>query len=163
MSFDLSKAVLRPNEGEVLAVGPPDIGQIIIKVDPRNTGETRLAMGVQVLEPGGVIPVHLHEGLEELIFVYAGHGKTIVAEDEVELVPGTTLYVPRQVWHGITNTGQEPLRLTWTVCPPGLENFFREMGRPVIKGEAAPTPTGPPDLDAVVRMAARHGLKLKLD
>jgi oxalate decarboxylase/phosphoglucose isomerase-like protein (cupin superfamily) len=163
MSFDLSKAVLRPNEGEVLAVGPPDVGQIIIKVDPRNTGETRLAMGVQVLEPGGVIPVHLHDGLEELIFVYAGHGKTIVAENEVDLVPGTTLYVPRQVWHGITNTGQEPLRLTWTVCPPGLENFFREMGRPVIKGEPAPAPSGPPDLDAVVRIAARHGLKLKLD
>lgn len=162
MSFDLSKSVLSPEDGEALAVGPPDTGRIIIKVDPRNTGETRLAMGIQVLEPGGVIPVHLHEGLEELVFVYAGVGKSVIGDDEVELVPGTTLYVPRRVWHGITNSGPEPLRLTWTVCPPGLENFFREMGRPIMKGEP-PAPPSPPDLDAVVRMAARHGVRLKLD
>jgi oxalate decarboxylase/phosphoglucose isomerase-like protein (cupin superfamily) len=162
MSFDFSKAILRPNDGELLAVGPPDIGQIIIKVDTKNTSESRSAMGIQVLEPGGVIPVHLHEGMEELIFIYAGSGKTIVADDEVDLVPGTTLYVPRNVWHGITNTGTEPLRMTWTVCPPGFEDFFREVGRPVVKGETAPPSPSHPDLDAIVRTAARHGLTLKL-
>ena len=102
----------------------------------------------------------LGRGAEELIFVYAGRGTAVVRDDEVELVPGTTLYVPRQVWHGITNTGAEPLGLTWTVCPPGLENFFRELGRLVVKGEPPP---GPPDLSALVRMAQRHGVRLKLD
>jgi uncharacterized RmlC-like cupin family protein len=119
-------------------------------------------MGIQMLEPEGVIPVHLHEGMEELIFIYGGQGKTIVGENEVELVPGTTLYVPRNVWHGITNTGNEPLRMTWTVCPPGFENFFREVGRPVITGQPVSPPQAPPDLDAIVTLASRHGLKLKL-
>jgi mannose-6-phosphate isomerase-like protein (cupin superfamily) len=163
MSFNLSKLVLQPDEGEVLVVGPPATGQIIIKIDPNNTGETRLAMGVEVIEPEGFIPVHLHEGLEELFFFYAGQGKAVIEDHEVELIPGTTLYVPRQVWHGITNTGVEPLRFTWTVCPPGLENFFRELGQPVVKGElgGAPPP-GPPDLDALVKIAERHGMRMKV-
>jgi mannose-6-phosphate isomerase-like protein (cupin superfamily) len=162
MSFDLSKMVLQPDEGETLIVGPPATGKIIIKIDPKNTGEMRLAMGTGELAPGAAIPVHLHEGLEELVFVYAGQGKGIIGDDEAELGPGTTIYVPRQAWHGITNTGTETLRMTWTVCPPGLENFFREMGRPVIKGAAAPAPAGPPDLQAFVAMAQRHGVKIKL-
>jgi mannose-6-phosphate isomerase-like protein (cupin superfamily) len=164
MTFDLSKWVLQPEEGEALAFGPPASGDVIIKVDPANTGEPRFAFGTERLDPGGRIRAHLHEGLEELLFIYAGRGTAIVADQEVEIVPGTTLYVPRNVWHGITNTADEPLRLTWTVCPPGLEDYFRELGTPLINGQ--PAPNGPPvprDLDAVIRIAARHRTRLKLD
>ena len=82
MSFNLSKLVLRPDEGEPLVFGPPAAGQIIIKIDPKNTGETRLAMGVEVIEPEGIIPIHLHEGLEELFFIYAGRGKAVIEDQE---------------------------------------------------------------------------------
>jgi len=164
MSFDLSKLVLQPDEGECLIVGPTLARHVIVKVDARNTGETRLAMGVQLLEAGGVIGVHLHEGLEELIFVYGGRGRAVIEDEEVELVPGTTLYVPRQVWHGLENTGDEPLRLTWTVCPPGLENYFRERSTHFARPEAGATePPAPLDPDTLARMAARHGTRLRPD
>jgi hypothetical protein len=38
MPFDLSKLVLRPDDEEALVVGPPAVGRIIIKADPRNAG-----------------------------------------------------------------------------------------------------------------------------
>jgi mannose-6-phosphate isomerase-like protein (cupin superfamily) len=159
MSFDLSKSVLQPDDGEAIIVGPPAAGKIIIKIDPKNTDEPKLAMGVETIAPQGFIPIHFHEGLEELFFFYGGHGKAVVADHEVELVEGTTLYVPRRVWHGITNTGSEPLRFTWTVCPPGLENFFRELGQTVYKQEPS---AGPPDLDTIVALAKQHGVIMKV-
>jgi len=162
MSFDLAKMVLQPDEGESLIVGPTAARRVIIKIAPKNTGEARLAMGVQLLEAGGVIGVHLHEGLEELIFVYGGRGKAIIQDDEVELVPGTTIYVPRRVWHGITNTGNEPLRLTWTVCPPGLEDYFRERNTRFVHVEPDQTaPARSLDHDLLAKMAERHGMKLR--
>jgi hypothetical protein len=52
MNIDLSKHVLLPGQGEVITLGPPNSGKIIILVDPKNTGETRFCMLMQELDPG---------------------------------------------------------------------------------------------------------------
>ena len=108
MNIDLSKYVLTPGQGEVITLGLPNSGKIIILVDPKNTGETRFCMLIQELDPGAVVPVHLHEREEQILFFYSGHGKAILGETEMEVHPGTTVYSPRQVWHGFSNTGTSP-------------------------------------------------------
>ena len=153
MNVNLSKYVVLPGQGEVINLGPPNSGQIIILVDPKNTGETRFCMLIQVLDPGGVVPVHLHEREEQILFFYAGRGKAILGDTEMEVSPGTTVYSPRQVWHGFTNTGTEPLCVLETTSPPGSENVFREVSQL----------STPPDPETVGQILAKYGARFKLD
>lgn len=152
MNNDLSRYIVPPGQGEVLELGPPNAGKIIITVDPKNTGETRFCMLVQMLNPGGVVPVHLHEREEQILFFYAGHGTASLDDREMEVHPGTTVYVPRQRWHGFTNTGTEPLCVFETTSPPGPENAFRELS------QLAPSS----DMDTPLQIAAKYGVKVKL-
>jgi len=46
--------------------------------------------------------------------------------------------------HKIINTGARELKMTWTMTPPGLETYFRKIGRPRKAGEAPPAPFDPP-------------------
>jgi mannose-6-phosphate isomerase-like protein (cupin superfamily) len=151
MSLDLSRYIVPPGQGEVLELGPPNAGKIIITVDPKNTGETRFCMLIQVLNPGGVVPVHLHEREEQILFFYAGCGTASLDDKEMEVRPGTTVYVPRQMWHGFTNTGPEPLCVFETTSPAGPENAFRELS------QLAPSS----DMSALLQIAAKYGVKLK--
>jgi mannose-6-phosphate isomerase-like protein (cupin superfamily) len=151
MSVNLSKYVMTPGQGEVITLGPPNAGKIIILVDPKNTGETRFCMLIQVLNPGAVVPVHLHEREEQILFFYAGHGKATLDDKDMEVSPGTTVYVPRQVWHGITNTGAEPLCILETTSPPGPENAFREVGQIAAAS----------DKETLIAIAAKYGARFK--
>jgi mannose-6-phosphate isomerase-like protein (cupin superfamily) len=151
MSINLSKYVMTPGQGEVIDLGPPNAGKIVILVDPKNTGEMRFCMLIQVLDPGAVVPVHLHEREEQILFFYAGHGKATLDDKEMEVNPGTTVYVPRQVWHGITNTGVEPLYILETTSPPGPENAFRELGQIAATADKA----------TLIAIAARYGARFK--
>jgi mannose-6-phosphate isomerase-like protein (cupin superfamily) len=142
---------MTPGQGEVITLGPPNAGKITILVDPKNTGETRFCMLIQELAPGAVVPVHLHEREEQILFFYAGHGKATLDGTELEVSPGTTVYVPRQVWHGITNTGTEPLYILETTSPPGPENVFREVSQL----------SAPADKETLVQIVAKYGARMK--
>jgi|GEM_PF-417227 len=122
--------VLQPDEGEVLLLRRPGGGKVTIKVDPQNTGSMRVAMGTQQMSLGYRIPLHRHEHQDEIIFVHQGKGKALLDQEEVDVEPGTTIYIPRGVWHGVENTSDEEAEIIWVVAPPGLENFFREAGAP---------------------------------
>ena len=115
--------VLQPNDGERLQ---RPSGEIVIKADPR-TGASRLAAGTQQLNIGAGIRVHRHEAEDEILWVQDGSGTAVVGETRKTVERGSFVYVPQGVWHGIENPGGE-MRLLWIVCPPGLEEFFREVG-----------------------------------
>ena len=51
MNMNLWKYVMTPGQGEVVTLGPPNSGKIIILVDPKNTGEARFCMLIQELDP----------------------------------------------------------------------------------------------------------------
>ena len=151
MSLDLSKYVLTPGQGEVITLGPPNSGKITILIDPKNTGEQRFCMLIQELDAGAVVPVHLHEREEQVLFFYSGHGKAILGDTEMEVHPGTTVYSPRQVWHGFTNTGTEPLCVLETTSPAGAENVFREIG--AIAAAASP--------ETLIAIATKYSVRFK--
>jgi mannose-6-phosphate isomerase-like protein (cupin superfamily) len=117
--------VLEPRDGETLSVRN---GEVVIKVDPR-TGSARFAMGTQTLRPGAGIGVHLHEKEDEILFVHSGKGLGVVGDDQAAVEPGSTIFIPHGVWHGVENPDGE-LSLVWVVSPPGLESFFRDSGSP---------------------------------
>jgi hypothetical protein len=67
-------------------------------------------------------------------------------------VPGTACFLGYDVVHEIVNDGPDELVMLWVISPPGLEAFFRAIGRPRAAGEPAPEPFDrPADVVAVER------------
>jgi hypothetical protein len=48
------------------------------------------------------------------------------------------ILIGRGLQHKVTNAGTEQMRLLWLITPPGLEDWFRAIGRPRTTGETPP-------------------------
>ena len=132
--------VLKPEEGESFWQPKPSTGYITSMVTPYNSPYDGFASGIQVLEPGGSVKMHAHERGHELIFVYEGEGYAIVDEERHELSKGSMMVMGRRVQHFVENTGDSQMRMMWVIFPPGLEDWFRAIGKPRTPGEPAPSP-----------------------
>jgi len=77
-----------------------------------------------------------------------------VGEHQAPVEPGSTIFIPHGVWHGVENPEGE-LSLIWFVSPPGLESFFRESGSPP---GAQPKNLTPEQLEDIRR---KHGMRTK--
>lgn len=49
-------------------------------------------------------------------------------EIEHAVMPGSMALVPRSVWHGLRNSGDEMLRMVFGYMLAGFEDYFREIG-----------------------------------
>src|SRR3989338_8804177 len=139
---------MEPNRDEVLKLGPPATGEVVIKVDPKRSGSA-FAMGTESLAPGAAIPVHRHLSQDEVLFIHKGQGRAALEETSMTVLPGIMLYVPSNAWHGLRNTGPWLLQFTWTSAPAGIEEFFGEVSRLGASSDAA----------AVQAVALRHGME----
>lgn len=80
------------------------------------TGE-KLQVTVMSIEPGDDIGLEVHEGIDQFIRIEEGEGLCQMGptEDnldfEREVEDDDAVFVPADVWHNITNTGDEPLKL----------------------------------------------------
>jgi quercetin dioxygenase-like cupin family protein len=101
-----------------------DGGRIVIKAGSA-TGSDSLALGTQQVMRGTGIPIHRHFQMDEAFFVLEGNGAVILNEQRHVLERGTTIFIPRNSWHGFENPDHE-LLLLWMVSPAGLDGFFRE-------------------------------------
>lgn len=119
--------VLAPDEGEVYLIGERQ-GRVTIKVDKREKGIDSLSLLTEDIVRGDGIPVHKHGAEEELIYVERGRGVLTFGDTEHDVVPGSMALVPRGVWHGLRNTGEEMLRMVFGYSPAGFEGYFREIG-----------------------------------
>ena len=108
-------------------------------------------MGTETLLPGAVIPEHRHLQQDEVLFVHKGQGRAMLDGHATTVVPGTVVFVPRQAWHSLRNTGTGALQVIWTAVPAGLEQFFRDYAR---LGPAA-------DTAAFQTLAQRYGIELR--
>jgi hypothetical protein len=61
-----------------------------------------------------------------------------------QIVPGTVCFLGHDAKHEIPNEGPHELVMLWLVSPPGLEDFFKAIGRPRTTGEPAPEPFARP-------------------
>jgi mannose-6-phosphate isomerase-like protein (cupin superfamily) len=92
------------------------------------------------LEPrGGQVPWHNQEQ-EEVYFVLAGTGEACLGEERTTLTAGQAAYIPPQVFHQLTNTGEEPLVMIYVYGPAGEVAHWRQEldGTLPRAGSAAP-------------------------
>ncbi|MFN3348033.1 cupin domain-containing protein [Pseudorhodoplanes sp.] len=121
--------VLGPEDGESIWQPKPSTGFIVNKINPYNSPFDNFSTGLQILEPGAHIRRHAHERQHEILFCYRGEGYAEIGEDRHELAEESMMLIGRGVQHKVVNTGTGQMRLLWIISPPGLEDWFRALGR----------------------------------
>ena len=80
------------------------------------TGDN-LQVTVMTIQPGDDIGLEIHEGIDQFLRIEQGTGicKMGPKEDELtfekEVKADYAIFVPRNTWHNVINTGKEPLKL----------------------------------------------------
>jgi hypothetical protein len=67
--------------------------------------------------------------MEEAFYILEGSGTFLLNDVPHAFERGSTIFIPRNSWHGFSNPDQE-LLLLWTMTPGGLDKFFRETCSP---------------------------------
>ncbi len=87
---------------------------------------TQFSMGYVTLEPdGGQVPWHNQEQ-EEVYFVVSGRGEMCLGEEKQELNTGQAVYIPRGVYHQLTNVGAETLFMIYCYGPAGDVDHWKQ-------------------------------------
>ncbi len=85
-------------------------------IDQKDSPSRRLTMGHTTVYPTGTTTGHTHGDMEEIYYVISGTGRMVVGEDEYDIRPGDSLYVPPGEFHTTIQTGILPLTLLWVTC-----------------------------------------------
>jgi quercetin dioxygenase-like cupin family protein len=144
--------VVQPGEAPSYWQPVPASGHADPTLFPASTGFEALAMGYQTIAPGCRVREHSHGDQVELQICFRGAGHVVVDGVSHPLAPGTACLLGYDVKHEIHNDGPDDLVMLWVITPPGLEDFFRAIGRPRRPGEPAPAPFArPPDTVSIER------------
>jgi quercetin dioxygenase-like cupin family protein len=119
--------VLNADEHETYLIGPRK-APVTLVIDKRKNGINNISFCYEDIFPEDRIPVHKHLNENELIFIQSGSGIFTLGDKEIEVKEGSAAFVPKNVWHGIKNTGKENIRMMFNFTPAGFENYFREIG-----------------------------------
>jgi quercetin dioxygenase-like cupin family protein len=144
--------VIQPGGGPSYWQPVPANGHADPALFPSNTHFEGLSMGFQTVAARSRIREHSHGDQIELQICFRGRGRVMVEGVAHPLAPGTACFLGYDVRHEIINESDDELVMLWVISPPGLEHFFREIGRPRVAGEEAPPPfQRPTDVVAIER------------
>src|SRR4029453_4818303 len=132
--------VVQPGGGPSFWQPVPANGHADPTLHPAVTRFEGLSMGYQTVAPGGSVREHSHGDQVELQICFRGSGRVMVDGVSHALRPGTACFLGYDVKHEIINDSDEDLVMLWVISPPGLEDFFRAVGRERKKGEPVPAP-----------------------
>ena len=148
------------NRTQGLAVSPSE-GKSVwlggLGVDFKIWGEQTqrlLAVVEHPMDPGRLVPPHVHSDEDEYSYVLEGVFGARVGDQELSAGLGTYLLKPRNVPHTFWNAGPKPARLVEMISPAGLERFFDELAEIFAAAGA-----GPPDQERLVELGARYKLR----
>jgi quercetin dioxygenase-like cupin family protein len=127
------------------------------------TGEDtqgRFALIEAVGRKGNSPPPHIHRREDETFYVLEGEVVVTVGGRTMKAVPGTMVYLPRNVPHTFA-VESEQARMLVLLTPAGFEGWFKEFSVP------APAMTLPPtteeayqDVQRMLEVAPRYGLEI---
>lgn len=141
--------ILEENDGEHRLrrpqgpVGSESVPEFIIKIDKLNGNAEDFYVGYEVLKPGGMIPFHKHHNSEEVVILEEGGATVTVGDKRSVTGPHAIVFIPKETWVSVANTGNIPIHLYGLFSHQGFENFLR--ARSVRPGEPL-TPLTPEEL-----------------
>src|SRR3954453_10037623 len=112
-SFDATPTdrVLRAEDGWV----DMDVRWLLTK---DTVGSEHSVFGITVFPPGAKHDIHRHPNAEEWEYLVSGHGIARVGDADVELGAGEVVFVPKNDYQGLENTGAAPAFMVWGYAGP---------------------------------------------
>jgi mannose-6-phosphate isomerase-like protein (cupin superfamily) len=128
--------------------------------------EGRLLQLVGSEPRGAASPLHVYRNADELYYVIDGEVTIFVGDERIEAQAGDVVLAPKGVPNAFV-VRSERAEVLVTFSPAGvkgpagvgLDGFFREIGIPVVDGEAPPQ-AAEPDPEEFSRKAARYGCEI---
>jgi quercetin dioxygenase-like cupin family protein len=148
---DIAPYVLGPADGEALWVRG---NRFTFKASGRDVGGGFAAVET-LLHPVAAAPAHRHDETDEALYVIEGELVVEVGEERFTAGPGSFGFLPRGIPHRYLPQEPGPVRVLWFLSPAGFEDFWREVGTPVVEGEDPPRPT-PPDAARMAELGGRY-------
>jgi quercetin dioxygenase-like cupin family protein len=118
------KIVIEAGEGASVSLGGVGVD---FKVPAGMTGGA-FSIVEHPLEPGRLIPPHIHYAEDELSYVLSGEIGVRIGDRDYVAGPGSYVFKPRNIPHTFWNAGPEPAHLIEVIWPAGFEDFFAELG-----------------------------------
>lgn len=122
--------LVRPEDGELVLDGP--VGAVVM-VPGRRTGGL-LSIVEHPVAPGGLVPPHVHEDVDEWSYVLTGEIGARIGDEELTAPAGSYVLKPRGIPHTFWNAGPAPARILEMITPAGFERFFAALGQALRSG-----------------------------
>jgi quercetin dioxygenase-like cupin family protein len=150
--------VVKPSEGRSVSLGGMGV---VFKVSGADTGGA-FAIVEHPIEPGRLVPPHVHLHEDEYSYVLEGTIGARVGDHEVAAGPGSYLFKPRGLMHTFWNVGPDPARILEVISPAGFEVYFAELAEagPGRRQELATKYGVTYSSDWVAGLISRYNLKL---
>ena len=118
------KIVTEAGEGESVWLGGVGVD---FKIPGEVTGGA-FSIVEHPLDPGRLIPPHIHYREDELSYVVRGQVGVRIGDRDYLAGPGSYVFKPRNIPHTFWNPGPEPAHLVELISPAGFESFFARLG-----------------------------------
>ena len=96
-------------------------------------------------------PLHVHDGVDECLYVIEGRVLVQIGEERHELEAGSFAWMPRRTPHTFANAGPTPVRMFGVSVPGGIEELFAAQSAYFASLD------GPPDLSELAQLGAGWG------
>ena len=150
---DSPNFVVNPGAGDSVSFGGLDA---IYKLDQDHTSGA-YAVVEHVLQPGKLgSPLHTHAHEDEVSLILEGEVGVQIGEEVLTTPIGAYVTKPRGIPHAFWNSSDHPARFVEIISPPGFEQYFTEA-------TALLSTEGPPDFEALTRLAAKYGLTMHME
>ena len=136
-------------ENEIIRIGQTVIRFLLESADTSGS----VAMFEFTVPAGAKVPMpHSHKHYDETIYGVEGVITFTVDGKACDIGPGESCFIPRGAVHGFNNLKQADSKALAVVTPALIgPEFFREMAAILGAG-------GPPDVEKIKAVMARHGL-----
>jgi quercetin dioxygenase-like cupin family protein len=146
---------LRAGEGEALWF----LGSLATIKSSSESTAGRVAVIEHLGPRGSGSPLHVHHDEDEWFYVIDGELTFWVGGQVITAPAGSFVYGPRNIPHTFT-VSSEQARFLLVTEPAGFENFMRTLSEPAQQLEIPPPANEPPDVEAMVRLAAEYGIEI---
>jgi mannose-6-phosphate isomerase-like protein (cupin superfamily) len=99
-------------------------------------------------------PAHIHEREDEAFYILEGELSFQIGERTAIASAGTFVFAPRGIVHKFSNPSSKPVKALVIASPAGFEKALEEMA------QIAPGGDQPPDLQKLIAIADRFGVKI---
>jgi quercetin dioxygenase-like cupin family protein len=132
-----------------------------IMITGEQTDHAYAAIDMLIPPNGGPGP-HAHAGFQESFYVVEGEIEVKSEVSTYTAKKGSFVNIPKGgIVHCFKNKTNETAHLICFVVPSGLEEFFAEIGKPVLPGSFLPPPQlNAEDIKKLGIVAAKYGQKI---